>query len=421
MREPEAPAGRYRGEAELIWSEAGNQRRHRVDHRVLLGSSPGAEVVIADPAVSRVHCHLEPREDGIWLTDINSRNGTLIESVRVREARVPDGAAISVGSTRLLLRYAREPRQVELWPTDRFGHLLGQSVVMRELFALLARVAESEVTVLVQGETGTGKELLARSLHDASPRATAPFAVVDCGALPDTLIETELFGYGRGAFTGAIDAHAGAIEAADGGTVFFDEIGELPFPLQSRLLRVIESRTVKRLGESRYRSVDVRFIAATNRDLLEMVNEGTFREDLYFRLAVMPLTLPPLRRRPEDVPLLVQHLLPPGARLSDEVAAELSRRPWFGNVRELKNAIDRLLVFGGNDWPPEAELPSLEVLPAVALDSPFKDIRQRWLDHLERCYLEGLLRLHGRSLARVAEASGLHRSHVNRLMRKHHL
>ena len=426
LPEPPTPFVVTRREATLRWTAAGQARSFQVQRPALLGSAPQVDVCIDDPTISRVHCQLEPREDGIWIVDLNSTNGTQIDAVRVKEARVPDGAAIQLGGTRLTLQHAHAPRPVELWPTDRFGDLVGRSPAMRELFALLARVAPSDISVLVQGETGTGKEVLASSLHGASPRAGQPFVVVDCGAMPHNLIEDELFGHVRGAFTGASESRAGAIESADGGTVLLDEIGELPLSLQPRLLRVLEARTIRRLGDQRDRPVDVRFIAATHRDLLRMVSEGTFREDLYFRVAVLPIKLPPLRERPEDVPLLVQHLLPGGVSLPEELVAELTTRPWLGNVRELRNAIQRVLTLGpgalDDAAPAAAGLTELQQgLPPISLEVPFKQIRQAWTDHLERSYVEGMLRRHGRSLARIAEASGVDRSYVHRLMRKHEL
>jgi two-component system response regulator GlrR len=423
MPEPPPAFVVTRHEARLGWDEGGTPRSFRIERPTLLGSSPEVDVVLADPAVSRVHCQLEPRSDGVWLVDLDSTNGSYVDHVRVREARVPDGAMIRLGATRLLLEHEREPQPVELWPTDRFGDLVGRSPAMRELFAVLARVATSDIPVLIQGETGTGKEVVARSLHRASARAEQPFVVVDCAAMPQTLIEAELFGHLRGAFTGATESRAGAFESADGGTVLLDEIGELPLALQPKLLRALEARRIKRLGDTRERPVDVRFMAATHRDLLRMASEGTFREDLYFRLAVLPIKVPPLRQRAEDIPLLVEHFLPGGVALPGEVLAELARRPWLGNVRELRNAVERMLALGPDaldDDGPVAPT-NTEGLPPVPLDQPFKQVRQAWTDHLERVYIAGMLQRHGRSLARIAEASGLDRSYVHRLMRKHEL
>jgi transcriptional regulator with GAF, ATPase, and Fis domain len=311
---------------------------------------------------------------------------------------------------------------------------------MRELFDTLSRLAASDATVLIQGETGTGKELVAQAIHEASPRADAPFAIVDCGALPENMLEAELFGHAKGAFTGATASRAGAIEAANGGTVFLDEVGELPLAMQPKLLRAIEARSVRRLGESQHRKVDVRFLSATHRDLREMVNAGGFREDLYFRLAVVPLAVPPLRTRLDDVPLLIERLLPPSAHaLSEELAREASARPWFGNVRELRNFVDRAVILGtararaldaptprASVPPPPptesaSERPEQPAYPVIPFERPFKDIREAWVSHLEREYIRELLARHGRDTAAVARAAGLERGYVYRLMKKHDL
>ena len=252
--------------------------------------------MIEDATVSRLHAELDPRRDGLWVRDLGSRNGTFVNGVRVVSARVPDGGRVQLGAASITLLPSPTSVSVELWPDTRFGPLVGKSVAMRELFATLARVAAVDATVLVSGETGTGKELVAEAVHGASPRAGGPFVVVDCAALPDQLLQSELFGHARGAFTGAETARAGAIESANGGTVFLDEIGELPLAMQPALLRVLESRTVRRLGETAHRKVDVRFVSATHRDLRAMVTAGAFREDLYFRhRASLPLVVPPLR------------------------------------------------------------------------------------------------------------------------------
>jgi transcriptional regulator with GAF, ATPase, and Fis domain len=296
---------------------------------------------------------------------------------------------------------------------------------MRELYAGLARVAESDAPVLLLGETGTGKELAARAIHAASKRAAQPFVVVDCAALAGSLIEGELFGHARGAFTGAVGARAGSFEAASGGTIFLDEIGELPLAMQPKLLRVLESRTVKRLGESEHRPVDVRLVAATHRDLPRMVNSGAFREDLFFRVAVLPLALPPLRVRPGDVPILYRHFL--AGRQPREPVSEraLMEMPWLGNVRELRNFVERACAIGAGgalgEPPPartEADAPTATPVP---FEQPFKEFREQWIDRGEREYVRRLLDRHGRNVPAAAEAAGLDRTYVYRLIRKHDL
>ncbi len=414
---------------QLQWTDAAGPHAAPLDGRAVLGSAAGVDIAVNDPAVSRLHMELEARDDGVWVRDLGSRNGTFVEGVLVQSARVPDGGRLQAGSTTFTVSYEPAPAPVDLWPGERFGPLLGRSVAMRELFARLARVAPTDSTVLLHGETGTGKELVAEALHAASPRAQQPFVIVDCGALPENLLESELFGHAKGAFTGATAARAGAIETADGGTVFLDEVGELPLAMQPKLLRALEARAVRRLGESAYRKVNVRFVSATHRDLRAMVNQGAFREDLYFRLAVLPITIPPLRQRTEDIALLVQHFLPPGAAgaLPPELVRELSSRPWLGNVRELRNFVERAVALGAKEAlamaSEGAPRPAGQqgAAPAVDLDQPFKDLRERWLDHLEREYISGLLARHQWNVSAVAQAAGLDRTYVHRLIRKHDL
>ncbi|HSO38338.1 MAG TPA: sigma 54-interacting transcriptional regulator, partial [Labilithrix sp.] len=338
---PLALTEQSRSQPRVTWIDAAGKHDAVIDGKVLLGSAPGSGIVIGDPTVSRLHAELEARHDGLWVRDLGSRNGTFVDGLQVTGARVPDRGKVRLGSTELVVDYnPTQRRNVEIWPTAGFGKLIGSSVGMRELFATLARVAPMDSSVLITGETGTGKELVARAIHDASPRASKPFVVVDCAALPENLLDAELFGHTRGAFTGAINARAGAIESAEGGTVFLDEIGELPISMQPKLLRVLESHTVRRVGEHTHRNVDVRFLSATHRDLLTMVNAGEFREDLYFRLAVLPVHVPALRLRKEDIEPLVSHFLRSAggpSHVPAELMRELLTRPWRGNVRELRN------------------------------------------------------------------------------------
>ncbi len=424
--------------AQVQWTDASGPHAVRVEGRTLVGSSPGAAIRLADRTVSRLHAELEPRDDGIWVRDLGSRNGTFVEEIRVEQARVPHGAKVRFGSTSLVLSHDEAPAAVELWSSERFGPLIGRSPSMRALFARLSRIAPTDASVLVHGETGTGKELVARAVHDASPRAGQPLVIVDCAALPENLLEAELFGHARGAFTGAVGARAGAIEAADGGTVFLDEIGELPLPVQPKLLRVLESREVRRLGETAYRKVDVRFVSATHRDLRRMVNADAFREDLYFRLAVLVVTIPPLRDRPEDIPLLAEHLLSGDTScLGSGLLPELARRPWLGNVRELRNFVERARALGaaealamsgaeqpapGRTAPPAAAAaPTGEPALPVSFDRPYKEVREDWLEYLEREYFRRLLVKHGRNVSAAADEAGVDRTYVYRLIRRHEL
>jgi DNA-binding NtrC family response regulator len=316
----------------------------------------------------------------------------------------------------------------ELWPSAHFGALFGPSVAMRELFARLARVAQACASALIEGETGTGKELIARAIHDASARAPGPFIVIDCGALQDGLLEAELFGHTKGAFTGATAARAGALEEGMGGTIFLDEIGELPLSMQPKLLRVLESRTVRRLGENQHRAIDVRFVSATHRNLGAMVTSGKFREDLYFRLAAVPITVPPLRERHGDIVALTQHFLKDtNITIAPELLAELASRPWYGNVRELRNFLDCSRVLGVREAlsiqfercsrRPE----STGRCSSSLLDLPFKQMVASVLAEAERSYVEGLLLRHVGNVARAAEDARVHRSYLYRLIAKYQL
>jgi transcriptional regulator with GAF, ATPase, and Fis domain len=413
-----------RAPPELAWTDARGSRRAKVEVRATIGSASGVGIEVADPAVSRLHAELEARPDGVWVRDLGSRNGTFVEGVRVEAARIDQGARLRVGATELMISYGTRATPIELWPEETFGPLVGRSVAMRELFAQLARITETDATVLVEGETGTGKDLVARAIHERSARAAKPYVVVDCASIADTLLDAELFGHGRGAFTGAVGARNGALLEADGGTVFLDEIGELPLELQPKLLRFLEQRTVRRLGETHSREVDVRVIAATHRNLRQMVNEATFREDLYFRLSVLPVHLPPLRDRREDVALLIERFAPDAREhLTPEAMREAAVRPWHGNVRELRNFVERALAFGA-EAALRMEAPRAQAgerFPEVRPDEPFKDVRDRWVSHLERDYLTKALAKHGGNVSAVAKASGLDRSYVYRLMLKHGL
>jgi DNA-binding NtrC family response regulator len=293
---------------------------------------------------------------------------------------------------------------------------------MRSIFAQLERVAKSESTVLLTGETGTGKEEAAQAVHEASDRAEGPFVVVDCGTVVQTLVESELFGHERGAFTGADRARGGAFEVAHGGTIFLDEIGELPLELQPRLLRVLERKRVRRLGGNEERAVDVRVVAATNRDLRSAANQGTFREDLYYRLAVVEIELPSLRTRPEDLPLLIDTLL---ERLDPEKKAEwldrqaLSQRlagaAWPGNVRQLRNYLAQCVAFRE----PPAISAAFAPDAASLSGAPYEEARRLALDSFERQYVTVLLDRHGGNVSEAARAAGLNRTYLHRLLRRH--
>jgi two-component system response regulator GlrR len=440
-----------RSRPELRWTDGSGSHVATIERRAVVGSAPGVDVVVSgDRTISRFHAELDIRDGELWIRDLGSSNGTHLEGIRVVEARVPDRGKIELGSTVIQARYAAKQSDVELWPLNRFGPLIGRSEAMLELFATLARVAKTESSVLIQGETGTGKELVARAIHDASGRAGQPFVVVDCAAIPENLLEAELFGHAKGAFTGAAYPRNGAFEDASGGTLFLDEVGELALSMQPKLLRALEARTVRRLGETTYRSVDIRVLCATHRDLPRMVNEREFREDLYFRLSVIPITVPALRQRPEDIPALVAHFLADEAAVTAELMQHVLSRPWRGNVRELRNFVEQAKVLGlikaielpkldgchespspslaegrreqGSSTTPESSALSEELCPPASLfEQPFKYFREQWIDWGERSYVERLLARHERNVASGARAAGFDRTYLYRLMRKHDL
>jgi transcriptional regulator with GAF, ATPase, and Fis domain len=465
----------------IAWLD--QDQRHEIMLRtpLVVGSARAADLVLGNSTVSRLHAEFDPRHDGLWVRDLDSKNGTLVDGVRVKETCVQNNAEVQLGTARMHVDFETSvDAPIELWASHQFHHLVGQSVVMRELFALLYRVARTNASVLIRGETGTGKEVVARSIHDASNRRGKPYVVVDCAGLPENLLEAELFGHTRGAFTGAVNARIGAIEAAEGGTVFLDEIGELPLAMQPKLLRVLEQRTVRRLGETQHRPVDVRFVTATHRDLLGMVAAGEFREDLYFRLSVIPVSVPPLRSRREDIELLVDRFIGP-EKLSLALMEEIRGLPWRGNVRELRNFVERARALGESevlrqsaaivnstrfeDERPSAmwrrsqafarpSVPSLvepdaeneteltpasrEFVPPSSTRSPpsssrppassepsfegsFKVFRERWIALGEREYLSAMLERHRRNVAAVAHEAEVDRTYVYRLMRKYAL
>ncbi|MBK9030936.1 MAG: sigma 54-interacting transcriptional regulator [Myxococcales bacterium] len=316
-----------------------------------IGSHPCNGLVVDDPTVSRFHCELVGDARGVRVRDLGSKNGTILDGVRVHDAEPKDGSLLRLGRAVVRVALSAETQALKLSPRRTFGGLVGESPPLRAAFALLERAAATTATVLLDGETGTGKGAMAEAVHAESARRDRPFVVVDCAALSPTLLDSELFGPERGAFTGAERARIGAFEEADGGTLFLDEIGELPLELQPKLLRVLESREIRRLGQDTRRPVDLRLIAATNRDLRAEVNAGRFRADLYYRLAVVKITAPPLRARPEDLPTIVGAILASLGAGADEVAAitapemmaRMAGSAWPGNVRELRNYLERSL------------------------------------------------------------------------------
>lgn len=410
--------------------------------RVTIGRSVICDMVLADKAVSGTHFEVVAEEQGFVLRDLDSTNGTYCGDMRIREVWIKPGAMIRVGQSHLRFEPVQGTVDIDLSTDDRFHELIGKSVRMREIFATLAKVGPTELTVLIRGETGTGKELVARAIHAASRRQAAPLVVQDCSSIPKDLIESTLFGHERGAFTGATDRHRGSFEQAEAGTIFLDELGELDLTLQPKLLRVLENREIKRVGGDRTIPVNVRVVAATNRDLRQMVNEGTFREDLYYRLSVVTIELPPLRHRPEDVPLLTEQFLKdvaarrwPGEHrsftVSPDAMARLCAYPWPGNIRELKNTVERAgsladgMELGVRDLMPSSQKTPPQALPGGSADSfvteglPFKEAKQRVIDAFEANYLKVLLDQHGGNITRSANAAGLTRYHLRELAKRY--
>jgi transcriptional regulator with PAS, ATPase and Fis domain len=396
---------------------------------VHVGTADDNDLALTDDMVSRHHCELEPVEDGVRVRDAGSTNGVFAAAVRVYDAILPTGSRLKVGDTELALVALGETVEREQTTSDRFGDMLGCSPRMRELFADLERIAATDVTLLVEGETGTGKDLVAESVHRASGRSAGAFVVFDCGAVSPALAESELFGHERGAFTGAVQAHPGVFEQADGGTLFLDEIGELPRELQPKLLRALENRQVRRVGGTKVVPFDARIVAATNRHLSVEVARGTFRQDLYFRLAAAHVVAPALRDRMDDLTLLVEHFLglerPP--RSAEDIAPHVwdmfRAYRWPGNVRELRNAVQRLLVTPDRplrEWSTEgAPAPVPADASGRSALFPLRIARREASDAFERAYLAGALAQAGGSVTRAAAIAEVSRQMMQKLMRKH--
>jgi DNA-binding NtrC family response regulator len=395
----------------------------------IVGTGSDADFRLTDPSVSRRHVKLTPVPEGVHVADLGSTNGTRHKGEKVSEVVIPLESSLSIGKSRLDVVRLVDRQPLPLSRRRRFGELIGATAPMRQIYALLERASEVDVTVLIEGETGTGKELAARAVHENSTRAQKAFQIVDCGAVSPTLIEAELFGHVRGAFTGADRDRSGAFELAHQGTLFFDEIGELPLQLQPKLLRALETREVRRIGGSSQIPVDVRFVAATNRNLADEVKAGRFREDLYYRLNVFRVVMPPLREHREDIPVLVGHFLDSlGApHLSGEMLGRMAQLDWPGNVRELRNAVHRAVVLARGDTvppPPIAEHP--EEAPSapgdfsVTIDAtrPFKDVKADIVTKFEIAYIKAVLARTGGNISAAARDSGIDRKHMERLIRK---
>ena len=403
-----------------------------VGTRMTIGKAADNDLVLDDDTVSRHHCELVRTGQGISVKDLNSTNGTKVDGIRVQEAILSPGSVLKVGEIEISIR--PNAQKIEVLPSEstEFGGVIGQALSMRTIFGVLERIAGTEATVLLEGETGTGKDVLARAILQKSGRANKPFVVVDCGAVSYSLIESELFGHERGAFTGAVSSRQGAFELAENGTVFLDEIGELPLDVQPKLLRVLEMREFRRVGGNKTLRTNARVIAATKRNLQREVGAGKFREDLYFRLAVMPVTVPPLRARREDIPMLAKHILkassPTDYQLSDETLAALMAHDWPGNVRELRNVLERAVYLaqasGGTELGlvllPGGAAPSDSAFQFDAAKS-YRDTRARVETEFEKRYLKWLLGRHAGNVSAAAREAKMDRKHLHDLARKHGL
>jgi DNA-binding NtrC family response regulator len=414
---------------------------HMLDEgTTMVGTHADNDLVLTDATVSRYHLEIRVRRDGIEVRDLDTTNGTKHGGAKIGQVVLTGPARLRLGKhTEVDVEPVDTSLALEDWPTDRFGDVLGATAPMKRLFALLGKAAPTEATIMLLGETGTGKEAIAEAVHQNSRRSRGPFVVVDCGSIPHELIASELFGHAKGSFTGAGADKQGLIEAANKGTLFLDEIGELALDLQPQLLRVLDRRQVRRVGETQSVDVDIRVIAATHRDLRAMVRAGQFREDLYYRLAVVATQVPPLRERTQDIPALAAWFadrMGKSFALSPSLLDQLLRHDWPGNVRELRNVVERALSLGaaaltelgdGSAYAPSgggdvAEDPSQKrpSNPDV-LDLPFKEAKAQLVEAFERDYLTALLARHHGNISRAAAEAGIDRNYIHRLVKKYNL
>jgi DNA-binding NtrC family response regulator len=424
------------------------------DGHAIVGRVEGVDVRLTDQTVSQFHLEVWATEGGIVVRDLGSHNGTLVAGIALKHASVPAGTEVAIGDTSIELRGGARA-VVERSKATFFGALVGSSAPMRELYALLERLARTNLSVLIEGETGTGKELAARALHDGGTRPGGPFVAVNCAAIPPTLAESVLFGHERGAFTGADEKRAGVFEAATGGTVFLDEVADLPRDLQPKLLRALEMREIVPVGSTKPRPFDARIVCATWQSLRELVNRGAFREDLYFRLAQARVRMPAVRERVEDIKPLVQHFLSSipwdvqAARaITSDALDAIAQRSFPGNVRELKSTVERVAMLAegptitaqdlaferliaadrsaassrnaGDEVEKEMVKPSEAADPNAPLE-PFKEAKRTVIDEFEKAYLSRLLARAGTNISRAAALAGIERQSLRDLLKRHGL
>jgi len=408
--------------------DRGLERSAGPDESIAVGASPDNELSLRDSTVSRYHAELHATPAGIAVRDLGSLNGTFVGAVRVDAATVPPGTKLRLGATVLAVEEAGGAARSLEQPSTTIPGLVAQSAAMHDVVRAIERLAPRDVSVLLSGETGAGKEIIARAIHELSARRTAPFVVVDCGSMASTLVSSELFGHERGSFTSAERRRIGAFERAHGGTLFLDEIGELPLDVQPALLGALERRRFRRVGGEEEIEVDVRILAATHRDLRHGANSGTFRPDLYFRLAVARLVVPPLRERQEDIPLLIERFVEEltgaeGAQPFDPIAIEqMKSHPWSGNVRELRNVVESALAMGevvldagGGPIPVRSDRRADEAFV------PYRDARTRVLTSFERNYLGSLIEACGGNASEAARRAHMDRPYLLTLLKRHGL
>lgn len=411
---------------------------------VTIGTSPENDIILNDDTVSRQHCRINQHDDDYIIHDLESTNGTFLNGVRIQSAFLEPGLILAIGDAQLRFNPIDEQIPVRPIMSENFGSIVARSIKMRELFGILEKVAPTNATVILEGETGTGKEVVAKTIHEFSDRAQKAFIVFDCGAVPESLIESELFGHEKGAFTGANAMRKGLFELADNGTIFLDELGELNYELQPKLLRVLEQREIRRVGGNAAIPINVRIIAATNRNLADEVKAGRFREDLFYRLSVVGLTLPPLRDRPDDIPLLIRHFLHTQAfnrygedlkikNIVPEVFKILQSYDWPGNVRELLNVVERAASFAQGDTFTLEDIPQSIRNPVRRKDfktekieressSPsiaFKEAKEKIVSAFEEKYLLTLLNKHQGNITQAAREADIDRKYFRKLMNKY--
>ena len=398
----------------------------RHDRAVSIGASQDNDLRLSDRTVSRYHLEARPAPGGALVRDLGSLNGTYLGSVRIEAAVLPVGTELRVGDTSLVIETATSLRPAaEEPPVTGLSELVAVSPSMRRVVATIEKLAPTMVSVLIEGETGTGKEVIASSLHALSPRSRGPFVIVDCGSLPPTLIASELFGHERGAFTGANRRHIGAFERAAGGTLFLDEVGELPLDVQPALLGVLERRRFRRVGGETDIPTDVRLLSATHRDLRVSANTGRFRSDLYFRIAVSRIVIPPLRERPDDIPALIAHFAeqicgqahPPG--LDESLVSALAAHHWGGNVRELRNFVENAIALGFDSVSPEGASAAASDLSEAVV--PYRAARAQAVSDFERAYLGNLIRAADGNASEAARRAQMDRAYLLSLLKRHGL